>query len=408
MATGSKITAIQVQNFKSIGKTPQTLQIRPLTILAGANSSGKSTLMQPLLLLKQTIESEFDPGPLRLDGPNVKFSEGSQIISRVHGSDKTGFQFRFGLDGGGWYGIEYGYSKPKGLRVLANTWQASQDSKQVRLEPDSESPRLTTFRSIVRRGREFDRTDEVHAAAMDLLTAATRVIHVQGVRGNPLRTYQHAGRPSYFSGPFENYTASLINLWQEGHPHRLNFLQTMLGDLGLTHRVQARKIDDTRIELRVGRLPINTKPGRPDMVSIADVGFGVSQVLPALVALLAASPGNIVYIEQPELHLHPNPQVGLAHILGHFAKSLGVSVIVETHSSLIVREVQTMVASGILEPGIVSLNWCNRDPRTGATTVTQAELDSAGTYGDWPIDFDDVALESERRFLDATLGRKRR
>ena len=144
------------------------------------------------------------------------------------------------------------------------------------------------------------------------------------------------------------------------------------------------------------------------MVSIADVGFGVSQALPALVALLAAPRDGLVYIEQPELHLHPNPQVKLAHIFAQMANAGGASIVVETHSSLLIREIQTLVAEGQLDPKIVSLNWCSRDPKTGATTVTQAGLDKDGTYGDWPIDFDDVALESERRFLDATLGRKRR
>ena len=52
------------------------------------------------------------------------------------------------------------------------------------------------------------------------------------------------------------------------------------------------------------------------MVSIADVGFGVSQVLPVLVALIVAKPGQLVYLEQPELHLHPRAQVALAQELG--------------------------------------------------------------------------------------------
>ncbi|MHB1424491.1 MAG: AAA family ATPase, partial [Gemmataceae bacterium] len=64
------ITEIQVGGFKSISDD-QMIEIRPLTILAGANSSGKSSMMQPLLLLKQTLEAPYDPGPLLLNGPNV-------------------------------------------------------------------------------------------------------------------------------------------------------------------------------------------------------------------------------------------------------------------------------------------------------------------------------------------------
>ncbi|MDM8529465.1 AAA family ATPase [Anaerolineales bacterium HSG24] len=59
------ITAIGVEGFKSLQQY-QSLEIRPFTILAGANSSGKSSILQPLLLLKQTLEAIYDPGPLLL------------------------------------------------------------------------------------------------------------------------------------------------------------------------------------------------------------------------------------------------------------------------------------------------------------------------------------------------------
>ena len=75
----AKITALTVRGFKSI-HDETTIQIRPLTVLAGANSSGKSSMIQPLLLLKQTLESPYDPGPLLLNGPNVKFTEVKQLV----------------------------------------------------------------------------------------------------------------------------------------------------------------------------------------------------------------------------------------------------------------------------------------------------------------------------------------
>ena len=61
------ITKIAVKGFKSIAEECE-IDIRPLTILAGANSSGKSSIMQPLLMLKQTLEAPYDPGPLLIDG----------------------------------------------------------------------------------------------------------------------------------------------------------------------------------------------------------------------------------------------------------------------------------------------------------------------------------------------------
>src|ERR1700733_11010369 len=79
MADG--ITRIAVEGFKSIAKR-QEIEIAPLTILAGANSSGKSSIMQPLLMLKQTLEATYDPGPLKIDGPNVTFTSSDQFFTR--------------------------------------------------------------------------------------------------------------------------------------------------------------------------------------------------------------------------------------------------------------------------------------------------------------------------------------
>src|ERR1700730_3071466 len=80
MADG--ITRIAVEGFKSIVNR-QEIEIAPLTILAGANSSGKSSIMQPLLMLKQTLEAQYDPGPLKIDGPNVKFTSSEQFLSKT-------------------------------------------------------------------------------------------------------------------------------------------------------------------------------------------------------------------------------------------------------------------------------------------------------------------------------------
>lgn len=141
------------------------------------------------------------------------------------------------------------------------------------------------------------------------------------------------------------------------------------------------------------------------MVSIADVGFGVSQTLPLLVALFAAEPGQLVFIEQPEIHLHPRAQTALAQVLAAAAQC-GVRVVVETHSSLLLLGIQTLVAEGALAPSLVKLHWFRRRLDKGDTEIVSADLDEAGTFdSEWPEDFADVALRAESRFLDAVEER---
>src|ERR1700744_3257230 len=112
MADG--ITRIAVEGFKSIAKR-QEIEIRPLTILAGANSSGKSSIMQPLLMLKQTLEATYDPGPLKIDGPNVKFTSTDQFLS---GKPAKQLKVQIGVGGQGILGLTFAKTDAAGLGIL--------------------------------------------------------------------------------------------------------------------------------------------------------------------------------------------------------------------------------------------------------------------------------------------------
>lgn len=153
------------------------------------------------------------------------------------------------------------------------------------------------------------------------------------MRGNPERTYKTTAVESEFPGNFEEYIASVVNHWQVTENPRTKALEKALENLGLTWKVTAKRINDTQVALQVGRLTCGIESKDQDLVNIADVGFGISQVLPVLVALLAVEPGQLVYLEQPEIHLHPRAQVALAQVLAD-AANRGVRVVVETHSEL--------------------------------------------------------------------------
>ena len=127
-------------------------------------------------------------------------------------------------------------------------------------------------------------------------------------------------------------------------------------------------------------------------------------MLPVLVALRAARPGQLVYIEQPEIHLHPKAQEALAAVLASAAKR-GVRVVVETHSALLLRAVQTLVAKDELDRDLVICHWFKRG-ENGATTITGTDLDEAGAFEkDWPEDFGSTELDAARRYLNAAEPR---
>lgn len=431
--TVNRISGVTVRGFKSIC-AEQSLVIRPLTILAGANSSGKSSFMQPLLLLKQTLESPNDPGALLLDGPNVRFTMADQVLSHAQGRACGGeFGIRVTLADDQSLDLAFQREQGRGFDLARMTWKAGNETALVvpgmphdeilKILPDPwksmhkeiGKAEANMFRWAVRRERCFFVFEMIDAAeskrrirfgpygvspSQAYVPHIQRLIHLPGLRGNPRRTYPKTAGGPEFQGTFEPYVASVIAHWQAIDNNRpLDELAKALESMGLTWKVKAEPVDDTQVELKVGRLPHSKRGGAHDLVSSADVGFGVSQSLPVLVALLAAQPGQLVYLEQPEIHLHPLAQRRLAGVLCD-AVGRGVVTVVETHSAILLREIQTLIATGRLSKEDAAMHWLRRSEE-GETTVSTAELDDKGAYGDWPEDFDDTELQAESAYLDA-------
>jgi hypothetical protein len=402
MADG--ITRIAVEGFKSIAQR-QEIEIAPLTILAGANSSGKSSIMQPLLMLKQTLEATYDPGPLKIDGPNVKFTSSEEFLSRTVQNGQRLLRVEISA---GDFAFEFTFA---GLEVTEQTYRVRGSSLILRPRMSGEEvqeaangfgptkPFAINKLSVTQDRFLLDIRMADPPYPVSLVSprlAIQGVIHVPGLRGNAERTYPVAGVGRIFPGTFDNYVASVILAWQREQSHRHEDLNLDLQCVGVAQGVVAHRINDVAIELRVSLVENR-------MDNIADVGLGVSQVLPVLVALRAADEGQLVYVEEPEIDLHPRAQTKLAKILTDAAKR-GVRVVAETHSSLLLRAIQTLVARGALDPDLARFFWFTRNA-SGLTQVSPARLDANGAFGDWPEDFGDVALDSEQQYLDAVEDR---
>jgi predicted ATPase len=422
---------ISVEGYKSIAKK-RTVQLSGLTILSGANSSGKSSFMQPLLLIKQSLENDFDAGSLLLDGPNVKLSDSSEIISKVPSTESGHLKIAL-LDDDKESVIVYKFRERKGIHIdsVFQKDQVFKDGiklffgmKPAEIDLIAPSPQMKAFREIfgkdgkrvswrVSRERCFlelsmqiDGKNVPYginiSPASRFGSIATRLIHVPGLRGNPERSYKVASADSLYPGSFEKYVASIVHNWKIDKRHHSKFdaLVKQLNLLGLASSIETHSINDTRLELRISRHKGCDKTSK-NFVNIADVGFGVSQTLPVLVALLTAKKGQIVYIEQPELHLHPRAQFALAEVIADAVTARNINVVIETHSSILIRGIQILVAKKELNPDVVSLNWFTQNSDSGQTDITEAKLDRVGAFGDWPEDFDEVILNVESMYLDA-------
>jgi predicted ATPase len=426
------ITKITVSGYKSLLDS-QSIDIKPITILAGANSSGKSSILQPLLLLKQTLDASYDPGSLLLDGPNVRFTATAQFLSKKNVADQVN-SFTVGVHLGPSTYLETVFGKENDQPISIRHMTFTEHGQKLTLKPEMsdaeirkalpkehkkfvetvekvEKARVSCF---IRRNRCFlevaFRLPKEKGGSLFMLGPlgrnvdkhVRRIIHIPGLRGNPERTYPVTAVGTEFPGTFERYVASVIAQWQSGdkQSHTIEELNRDLTALGLTWKVLAKRVSETQVALEVGRIQFETQRAGHDLVSIADVGFGMSQVLPVIVALHAARPTQIVFLEQPEIHLHPRAQHAMAGVIARAAKR-GVRVVMETHSALTILGLQTLVASGEISSDIIALHWFTRG-ETGHSKIISASLDDRGAFGEWPEDFADVSLEAESKFLDAS------
>ncbi len=424
------ISRLSVSGFKSIGPTT-SIDIRPLTVLAGANNSGKSSFMQPLLMLKQTMEASYDPGSLLIGGPNVSFTSARQFLAKA-GSGEARQDVEVGIGiGDNDVRLCFSHRPRKGIE-LREMVIGQRGKRKNHLKPGKVGEAMLSsvfdpaLKSLLASGSEgegggdptwrvrivndrcfltfqYGGADEAMGFSFNPWThfqnAIRDVIHLPGLRGNPARSYPVTAVRASFPGQFQQYTASVIARFQSSRRKaELQQLDDDLRTLGLAGSARAKRVNETEVRLRVNRL--QGTQARQAEVNIADVGLGVSQVLPILVALLVARTGQLVYIEQPEIHLHPRAQLALTQILARAAVR-GVRVVIETHSALILLGLQTAISdqANPLTSADVALHWFSLK-RGGETRVRSGELDECGAYGDWPEDFGDIQLLAESDYLN--------
>ncbi len=380
------------------------IDLAKVTVFAGANSSGKSTAMLGALLLKQTLDAPFDPGPLLLRNGHVELTSFDQLRTKgEEGPVRIGLETTDGMR----LTASFDRGASGDIEVLENHARGSAGrAARIKLGGTWQKRPVSRHRFLL--GKAMPRSEQFllpmsAARASDVLT---HILHVPGLRTPPQRDYPLTATGDTFEGRFDRYVASILLDWQREKDSRLAGVGEDLRRLGLTWKVDARRVSDTSVVLRVGRLKDARQGGAHDLVDVADVGVGVSQVLPVLVALRRAKAGQLVYLEQPELHLHPRAQ----HVLGSIitdAAARGVRVVLETHSSILLLGIQVAaLASAMVDPSSVVLHWFERGV-DGTATIASTRLDDTGALAGSPLDFDDVELSAHRAYLDAASNARK-
>lgn len=435
------LTRLRLKNFKSWTDTGD-VTLRPITGFFGANSSGKSGLLQALLLLKQTAESA-DRGLVFHFGDKMTPVDLGDFGSVLHG-DGGAEELEVSLDWERKAAVRVRDSKHEnrvvaesrrlGFSTVVNQATGNGPTRPVVREMSygvgearfgmrrkavskdeyelfAGGAGATDFRFVHSMGRKWplpapekcyrfpDQTRAYFQNAgflADLVLAfeerLNEVAYLGPLRAHPERRYAWTGaRPSDMGRAGEAVVDAILAARERGQKispgfrrKRLSleeYVAKWLKELGLIQDFRVASVSEGSqlYEVRVRR----TRRSRE--VLLTDVGFGVSQILPVLVLCLFVPDGSTVLLEQPEIHLHPSVQSGLADVMIDVWKNRNVQVIVESHSEHLLQRLQRRIAEEEVDANDVGLYFC--DVKARQSELNRLNINVFGSITNWPDNF---------------------
>jgi predicted ATPase len=368
------INRVLLRNFKCFES--QEIRTQRLTLLAGLNGMGKSSVLQAILLLRQSYLDGLLPDTgLELNGPLVRMGTARDVLYEDAQEDE----------------FEIGIAWSDGL-LTRFVLQYSSEADVLKIAPPSVE-RVVMYRRI-----PF--TDWFHYLQAERIGPRT----INAVSDFQVRDHRQLGTAGEYVGHFLHlYGAEEVNSKELLHPGAST--NTLHGQVQAWLReispgAELHLAVRPEMDLVNLRFSFVTGEQRSNEYRATAVGFGIAYALPVLVALLSSTPESLVLIENPEAHLHPQGQVRVGELIAR-AAAAGAQVIVETHSDHVLNGIRVAVHSGIVDPGCVALHYFSRMEEGGRvhSRVVSPVIDRNGRLDMWPEGFFDEWDRSLDRLL---------
>lgn len=364
------IDLLRIKDFKCFENL--RLPLRPLTLLSGANASGKSSILQALALLHQTIRDHEWSTRLMLNGYAIKLGTVTDVVDKAYGTNR----------------MEIGVGDDR----VACTWYLAGDRDDMSMDVDMVDVCHDLYAKPSKLHYLFPPEEEARCSG--IASDLRNLCYLSAERLGPREVYPLQDRQSGpVVGPSGEFTASVLIRYDDTDVRSAVSYPNVLPSL--RHQTAARMQSFfPGCELDYQKLPqTNTVSlGLRNSNDVSyhraiNVGYGITQVLPIVVAGLVASPGRILIVENPEVHLHPAGQAQMGQFLAELA-STGVQVIIETHSDHVLNGVRRSVKSGNLQAPDVAIHFF-RPRSTDKAQVYSPIMDSSGNIDSWPEGFFD-------------------
>ena len=365
-----------LRNFKCFEHLE--LRLSSLTLLCGLNGIGKSSVIQALLVLRQSVASgELRRGRLVLRGELVDLGVGDDVLYEDAVSDIVEFELRY--ENHSPVALAFGCSKTASELATREELMDS-DFSNPQFEVPPLGPDLI-YISAERLGpRKFYDQSNVHARRSIFGTRSKYALNYLQVRQDDLFPQDDPRCSDLRSRRMMN----VVDYWlQHVTPGAHLKLETIKQADAITAGFAFDRSGDVR-----------SKSYRA-----TNVGFGLSYILPVLVALLSP-PGTLCLIENPEAHLHPRAQTKLAELAVRAALA-GVQVIVETHSDHFMDGVRIAIRNALIDSNCVAIHYFSRDG--SKSIVSSPKVDADGRLSSWPDGFFDQHEDNLIQLLEPKM-----
>ena len=456
------LNRLELANFKAWRKAD--LEFGKVTGFFGANSAGKSSLLQFLLLLKQT-KNATDRGLVLDFGGQTDLFEGPRDYANlgtfadvVHGhrddrairwqldwtlphtlriddpssaepiplfeDDRLGLACSIALEdqrlrtrelayrfGDATFSLRPNAGADPGFELVAKG--TSFEFKRPPGRPKPLSPPVKTH-LFPNQAKSYQNSEFLGDFELAYEQMMDSLYYLGPLRVYPRRQYHWSGTSPKDVGPSGERTMdALLAATRDQEIRRLRppapgvrkiaFQKIVAHWLKKLRLIHDFSLEEVAAGTNLYRSMVKTSPASPP-TALTDVGFGVSQVLPTLVLLYYVPEGATVLMEQPEIHLHPAVQAGLADVMLNVAAARNVQIIVESHSEHLLRRLQRRVAEEAASAGDVKLYFVSS--RRGVAHADDLALNEYGEIENWPQSFFGDEFGEISAIAESSLRRK--
>ena len=365
------LTSLHVSSFKCFGMLD--LQLRPLTILSGVNGGGKSSVIQALALLAQTLAEREWGRTLLLEGPDIALGSAADVLNQKSARRRLSL----------------------GASTLSEqvVWTfKAEDRRSLSLE----------LEAVTMNGQPVELSEPVRwllpadrAESSAIVATLRRLSWITAERTGPRELLPLRDAHGHAQVGARGELAAGLLYWRESDDANPELCMPEVPRT-LFHQVRARMQEffpgcDLRVSPVEGASAVSLRlrsDSRADFQRPQNVGFGLTQLFPILVAILAAQKGDVILVENPEVHLHPQAQQRIGSLLASVANS-GVQIIVETHSDHVLNGMRLAAKFKVIRPDDVAVHFFAPMLTGGDFVPTSPKLDSDGRLDSWPEGFFD-------------------